>query len=130
MRACVCASPADFFAARVCRPLQSYVLREKSRMLCVRACLPVFPGFGLVPAWRLVPELTARCCEWQMPSIFVRTLNGSVSVPQEGSVADLKEQIEARSGFAAESVRLAYNGHILADDELLEEFETQITLDL
>jgi hypothetical protein len=67
---------------------------------------------------------------WQMPCIFVRTLNGSVSVPQEGSVQDLKEQIEARSGFAAEAVRLAYNGHILEDDELLEELESQITLDL
>ena len=67
---------------------------------------------------------------WQMPSIFVRTLNGSVSVPQEGSVQNLKEQIEARSGIAAESVRLAYNGHILQDDELLEELESQITLDL
>ena len=66
----------------------------------------------------------------QMPSIFVRTLNGSVSVPQEGSVQNLKEQIEARSGIAAESVRLAYNGHILQDDELLEELESQITLDL
>ena len=67
-----------------------------------------------------------------MPCIFVRTLNGSVSVtvPQEGSVQGLKEQIEARSGFAAEAVRLAYNGHILADDELLEELESQITLDL
>lgn len=66
----------------------------------------------------------------QMPSIFVRTLNGSVAVPQEGSVADLKDEIEARSGFAAESVRLAYNGHILEDAELLEELEAKITLDL
>ena len=65
-----------------------------------------------------------------MPSIFVRTLNGSVSVPQEGSVADLKEEIEARAGVAAQSVRLAYNGHILQDDELLEELESKITLDL
>merc|ERR1711966_102586 len=72
---------------------------------------------------------TERSAE-KMPCIFVRTLNGSVSVPQEGSVQDLKEQIEARSGFAAEAVRLAYNGHILADDELLEELESQITLDL
>jgi hypothetical protein len=66
----------------------------------------------------------------QMPSIFVRTLNGSVTVPQEGSVKDLKEEIEARAGVAAESVRLAYNGHILQDDELLEELESKITLDL
>merc|ERR1712127_924875 len=72
---------------------------------------------------------TERSAE-KMPCIFVRTLNGSVSVPQEGSVQDLKEQIEARSGFAAEAVRLAYNGHILEDDELLEELESQITLDL
>merc|ERR1712127_342938 len=72
---------------------------------------------------------TERSAE-KMPCVFVRTLNGSVSVPQEGSVQDLKEQIEARSGFAAEAVRLAYNGHILEDDELLEELESQITLDL
>jgi hypothetical protein len=91
----------------------------------------------------LVIELVRRCARTraapagadetvckQMPSIFVRTLNGSVSVPQEGSVQNLKEQIEARSGIAAESVRLAYNGHILQDDELLEELESQITLDL
>ena len=76
------------------------------------------------------PALTSKIGWWQMPCIFVRTLNGSVSVPQEGSVQDLKEQIEARSGFAAEAVRLAYNGHILEDDELLEELESQITLDL
>jgi hypothetical protein len=66
----------------------------------------------------------------QMPSIFVRTLNGSVAVPQQGSVKDLKDEIEARSGFAAESVCLAYNGHILQDDELLEELQAKITIDL
>jgi hypothetical protein len=65
-----------------------------------------------------------------MPSIFVRTLNGSVAVPQEGSVKDLKQEIEARAGVDAECVRLAYNGHVLQDDELLEELESKITLDL
>ena len=79
---------------------------------------------------RTAPDDADEAVCWQMPSIFVRTLNGSVSVPQEGSVQDLKDQIEARSGIAAESVRLAYNGHILQDDELLEELESQITLDL
>lgn len=66
----------------------------------------------------------------QMPSIFVRTLNGSVAVPQEGSVSELKQEIEARAGVAADCVRLAYNGHILQDDELLEDLESKITLEL
>merc|ERR1712205_159982 len=57
-----------------------------------------------------------------MPSIFVRTLNGSVS--------ELKQEIEARAGVAADCVRLAYNGHILQDDELLEDLESKITLEL
>merc|ERR1712205_221972 len=52
-----------------------------------------------------------------MPSIFVRTLNGSV--------AELKQEIEARAGVAADCVRLAYNGHILQDDELLEDLESK-----
>merc|ERR1712070_787160 len=65
-----------------------------------------------------------------MPSIFVRTLNGSVAVPQEGSVSELKQEIEARAGVAADCVRLAYNGHILQDDELLEDLESKITLEL
>merc|ERR1712216_428758 len=64
-----------------------------------------------------------------MPSIFVRTLNGSVAVPQEGSVSELKQEIEARAGVAADCVRLAYNGHIL-HDELLEDLESKITLEL
>merc|ERR1712205_141377 len=65
-----------------------------------------------------------------MPSIFVRALNGSVAVPQEGSVSELKQEIEARAGVAADCVRLAYNGHILQDDELLEDLESKITLEL
>ena len=80
--------------------------------------------------WAFLTRRIHGCGVVQMPSIFVRTLNGSVAVPQEGSVAQLKEEIEVRSGFAAESVRLAHNGHILQDDELLEDLEAKITLDL
>jgi small subunit ribosomal protein S27Ae len=66
-----------------------------------------------------------------MPQLFVRTLSGStLAAEQEGTVAALKVELESRGCVAAEVARLSCNGHILEDDELLQELEEKCTLNL
>mmetsp|Transcript_20863 Transcript_20863/g.14987 ORF Transcript_20863/g.14987 Transcript_20863/m.14987 type:complete len:183 (-) Transcript_20863:68-616(-) len=66
-----------------------------------------------------------------MPTVFVRTLSGStLSVPQEGTVKDLKENIEQREGIPCDEQKLVICGHILEDAEMLEEIPAESTLHL
>ena len=117
---CACAHGTWLALRSWARPMCGGALRADRRRL--GACWVAHPCACTI--WVLTSDSV------QMPSIFVRTLNGSVAVPQEGSVSELKQEIEARAGVAADCVRLAYNGHILQDDELLEDLESKITLEL
>mmetsp|Transcript_17501 Transcript_17501/g.35832 ORF Transcript_17501/g.35832 Transcript_17501/m.35832 type:complete len:183 (+) Transcript_17501:43-591(+) len=66
-----------------------------------------------------------------MPSVFVRTLSGStLTVSQEGSVKELKEDIEQREGIACDEQKLVVCGHLLEDSEMLEELPAESTLHL
>ena len=150
--ALLCAvGPAGVRCGGICSANRAQILARAAGRCHLRLCAWHLAGWTVLGAshvrWRLVCRQTQAWCmlgcppvcmhhlgfdviSVQMPSIFVRTLNGSVAVPQEGSVSELKQEIEARAGVAADCVRLAYNGHILQDDELLEDLESKITLEL